>query len=149
MKVIIIKGKPNFMPNINPYEMIVLGVFGGRIFKVKSDLPKNMMVPIERNDIPYQRYRNITYDGLINCYDQGKRNLQVNNNHALWRKTFYKWYCNFYYGKLRKPHLDDIMIDKWQAFKDTWSIDYHRATKDGDRQSALQRLLEIGVHITK
>lgn len=104
----------DFKPELSPKEMLELGVFEGhylndcrkefpsdwfekaKLSLDKPDVTKNCFLIKSRMSLPEWRQR-----GWILEPDP---------------RGWFQWYCRYYMGR-RIPHIDDIQIKRWKAFK--------------------------------
>ena len=105
---------PRFKPELTPYQMLRLGIFGG---KYMTDC---------RKEFPFTWFKcaklsSEKHDPKLNFFG-------VNASQPLseWRKKcwiypedprgWFQWYCRYYQGR-RIPEMDDIQIRRWHAIR--------------------------------
>ena len=102
-----------FKPQLTPQKMLKMGVFGGSYFGEKI------------KEYPKSWFKNVK---LSKTFDVEKNRFKVKA--GLTRKEWldkgwifkedplgwFQWYCRFTNGR-RIPHIDEIQIKRWKAFK--------------------------------
>ena len=102
-----------FKPQLTPRKMLEMGVFGGSYFDNKI------------NEYPKSWFKNAK---LSKTFDVNLNRFRVKSglSREHWIKKgwifkedplgWFQWYCRFC-NKRRIPHIDEIQIKRWRAFK--------------------------------
>mgnify|MGYP001213591955 FL=1 len=103
-----------FKPHLTPKEMLGLGVFGGSYFNKNQmkEFPKSWFQKSklsERFDAKLNRFK--VKSGLSR-QEWIKKGWIFKEDPLGW----FQWYCRFTNGR-RIPHIDEIQIKRWKAFK--------------------------------
>ncbi len=105
---------PEFKPELNPKEMLELGVFGGKYMTdCKGEFPKDWFVNA--------KLCSKKHDPEINFFK-----INASQPLSVWRKKgwiypedprgWFQWYCRYYMGR-RIPEEDIRQIKRWKAIK--------------------------------
>ena len=105
--------KIKFQPQLNPKDMLELGVFGGFYFEGNHrEYPKNWF----KN----AKLSKTGYDINLNCF---KINSGLSRKEWIKRGWitkedplgWFQWYCRYTIGR-RIPEIDNLQISRWAAF---------------------------------
>ena len=102
-----------FKPQITPQKMLEMGVFGGSYFGEKiKEYPKSWFKNAKLSktfDVEKNRFKVKAGLSRKEWLDKG----------WIFREDplgWFQWYCRFTNGR-RIPHIDEIQIKRWKAFK--------------------------------
>ena len=107
---------PRFKPELNPKEMLTLGVFGGVYMRdCKKEFPKDWFTKAK-----FQKEDSYTHDPKINFFG-----VNASQPLSVWRKKgwihpqdprgWFQWYCRYYMG--RRSEDDKRQIKRWLAMR--------------------------------
>lgn len=105
---------PLFNPELAPYEMLSLGVFGGKYMTDCTDeFPSSWFAHAKLNPIKH--------DPALNYFG-----VNASQPLSVWVKKgwiypedprgWFQWYCRYFLGR-RIPQIDSIQIRRWIAIK--------------------------------
>lgn len=105
---------PQFQPELNPGQMLAMGVFGGKYMTdCKNEFPKNWFKKAKLS--PDKR------DPKLNCFG-----VHASQPLSVWRRNgwihpadprgWFQWYCRYFTGR-RMPGYDDDQILRWKAIR--------------------------------
>ncbi|MDP8266546.1 MAG: hypothetical protein P9M07_06340 [Candidatus Aceula meridiana] len=103
-----------FKPELNPEEMLELGVFGGRYMTdCTKEFPKNWF---KKAKLCSERH-----DPKLNCFGVNASkplSYWIKNRwiHPADPRGWFQWYCRYYMGR-RIPDEDKRQISRWKAFR--------------------------------
>ena len=102
-----------FKPQLTPQKMLEMGVFGGAYFSGKiKEYPKSWFKNAKLSktfDVEKNRFKVKAGLSRKEWLDKG----------WIFREDplgWFQWYCRFTNGR-RIPHIDEIQIKRWKAFK--------------------------------
>ena len=104
----------DFNPHLTPYEMLTLGVFGGKYFEeVPSEYPKAWWksAKLSTDENPHKE---LNYFGVLASQPrsvwQEKGWIHPDDPHG-----WFEWYCRYHMGR---RHPDDVrQIKRWKAMQ--------------------------------
>jgi len=106
---------PEFKPDLNPKEMLELGVFGGVYMRdCKKEFPKSWFSQAKLAED--KRNAELNYF-KINASKPLKYWIMkgwINFKHD--PRGWFQWYCRYYRGR-RVPDYDDTQIKRWKQMK--------------------------------
>ena len=150
MKEVHFKQYPQFNPNLNPFEMVVLGIKGGMVFDtfLRDETPKKFGKLASKIRMDSSRYLSSTQDITVNQYSNNFDEIRlVFRNYGYVIDDFYTWYCMIYYDKNYNSITDTLRINSWLHIRKELLEEYLK-TEDKDEWKPIlkQCLLEIGIH---
>lgn len=106
---------PEFTPDLNPKQMLELGVFGGKYMTdCRDEFPaswfENAKLCHERHD-PELNYFSINASQSL---QEWERKGWINHDHD--PRGWFQWYCRYYQGR-RLPDEDKRQIKRWKAMR--------------------------------
>lgn len=153
MKQIHLKEYPQFNPNLNPFEMAVLGVKGGMLFDsfLKDERPKQFKKSAEGIKMEPNRYHSCPPLKGINHYsDLFDEVSLVFKDYGFKIDKFYAWYSNLYYNRAYNTIKDTENIKNWSRIRklllDEYLLFEGKDPKDNWKPIIKQCLLEIATH---
>jgi hypothetical protein len=135
---------PDFRPDLNPQELLSLGVFGGRYLRdCRQEFPSSWFSHgrFHEEGIP-------GHSPALNCFGvDASQPLSVWRdkgwiNHAHDPRGWFQWYCRYYMGR-RLEDEDNRQIQRWKAMRRHLAqLTKHCSGKgDGCRKKQRQALL--------
>lgn len=124
-KTIFFRDHPEFTPNVTPYEMFDLGVFGGTYFRPINSGVINKYLKDQHlefswtKELPYEKLCNSKCHPSINYYGV-KAGSSLNEWESKGWITaqdpygWVQWYCRFFQG--RRSVDDERQIDRWNKY---------------------------------
>jgi hypothetical protein len=132
------KDFPTFTPNVNPEQMIKLGVFGGTYFRPIHSSITNLDYSNAHQEFSWaskvnpDRICNTVYDPMINYYQ-----VKCGTSLEYWESKnwiraqdpygWFQWYCRFYQG--RRTEDDSRQISRWLKIAGPNGRFYRRSNK--------------------
>lgn len=106
---------PEFKPDLAPYEMLSLGVFGGKYMTdCVDEFPSGWFESAKLS--PRKRDCDLNYFKV--CASQSlsvwRKKGWINEEHD--PRGWFQWYCRYYMGR-RLPEEDERQIKRWKAFR--------------------------------
>lgn len=105
---------PDFRPDLAPYEMLEIGVFGGKYMTdCKKEFPRDWFTKAKLS--PNKK------DPSLNFFK-----VDASQSLSVWQKNnwiykddprgWFQWYCRYYMGR-RIPDEDLRQVKRWKAFR--------------------------------
>ena len=103
-----------FNPELNPKEMLELGVFEGHYLNdCQNEFPKdwfdNAKISLDKPDIGCNYFKVKSRQSLKEWQNKGWIIMPD-------VRGWFQWYCRYYMGR-RIKNIDEIQIKRWMAFK--------------------------------
>ena len=123
--IIVFKDHPEFIPNVTPFEMFEMGVFGGTYWRpiysniVHKSLKNQHREFKEFNILPDNYLSSSICNPNINFFKvtAGSSLKEWEDNKWIVKQDPYgwvQWYCRFYYGK--RTQDDNRQINRWLKY---------------------------------
>lgn len=105
----------DFKPDLNPKQMLALGVFGGKYMTdCKKEFPadwyKNAKLSPEKQDKEINYFKINASQPLA----EWRRKGWINQRHD--PRGWFQWYCRYFMGR-RMPEYDAVQIKRWKAIR--------------------------------
>ena len=104
---------PVFTPDLNPKEMLNLGVFGGKYLNdCKDEFPTDWFDEAKLSDIKDESLNYFSVDASQPLSEWVRKGWI----HPQDPRGWFQWYCRYYMGR-RTADEDQRQIKRWKAFR--------------------------------
>jgi hypothetical protein len=106
---------PKFKPELNPKEMLELGVFCGKYMTdSKNEFPEDWFTNAKLSPKKYNCQLNFFKIHASLSLQEWRKRGWINEEHD--PRGWFQWYCRYYMGR-RLPEEDQRQIKRWRAMK--------------------------------
>lgn len=109
------KFDPEFVPELNPKQLLALGIFGGKYMTdCKKEFPKEWFAHAKLSPKIHDTQINYFKVDASQSLNEWRRKGWINEKHD--PRGWFQWYCRYYLGR-RIPEYDKIQIKRWKAIR--------------------------------